>query len=108
MQLVRHRGPHSNTPYPISVQTAEASRPAHWRKEDLKALVLRIPLLAINSMDIMSAYVQEYQDRFRELATERVERRLARTSPRLASQSGGRNPRVSSSTSPSPASPWQR
>jgi len=82
----------SNTPYPISAQTAEPSRLAYWRKEDLKALVLRIPLLAINSMDIMSAYVQEYQDRFRELATERVERRLARTLLRLASQAGQKKP----------------
>jgi len=82
----------SSTPYPISAQTAEPSRLAYWSKGDLKALVLRIPLLAINSMDIMSAYVQEYQDRFRELATERVERRLARTLLRLASQSGQKKP----------------
>lgn len=83
----------SNTPYPISAQTTEPSRLACWRKEDLKALVLQTPLLAINSMDIMSAYVQEYQDRFRELATERVERRLARTLLRLASQSGQKTPK---------------
>lgn len=80
------------TPYPISAQAVESSRLAYWRKEDLKALALRVPRLSLNAMEIMAVYVQEYQDRFRELATERVERRLARALLRLASQAGQKVP----------------
>jgi CRP/FNR family transcriptional regulator, nitrogen oxide reductase regulator len=78
----------SNAPYPISAQAIEPSRVAFWRKDELKNLTRRLPQLALNAMDIMAVYVQEFQDRFREIATERVERRLARTLLRLAGQSG--------------------
>ena len=44
--------------------------------------------MALNAIQMMSDHVQEFQERFRQLATERVERRLARTILRLASQSG--------------------
>jgi CRP-like cAMP-binding protein len=46
------------------------------------------PRLAINSINILSQRIQEFQDRLREMATERVERRIARTLLRLASQTG--------------------
>jgi CRP-like cAMP-binding protein len=46
------------------------------------------PQLAINSLSILATRIQEFQDRFREIATERVERRIARALLRLASQTG--------------------
>jgi CRP/FNR family transcriptional regulator, nitrogen oxide reductase regulator len=39
-------------------------------------------------MQVLAGHVREFQNRYRELATERVERRLARTVLRLASQVG--------------------
>ncbi len=48
----------------------------------------RFPHLAINALRFMSRHVQEFQDRYRELATERVERRVARALLRLAGQAG--------------------
>ncbi|MDR3576781.1 MAG: Crp/Fnr family transcriptional regulator [Anaerolineaceae bacterium] len=74
--------------YPVTAQVAEDSMAACWSKEDFLRLVTRYPKLALNAMEMMAARVQEFQDRFRELATERVERRLARTLLRLANQSG--------------------
>jgi CRP-like cAMP-binding protein len=42
-------------------------------------------------MQLMTGYIQEMQERYRELATERVERRIALTVLRLASQIGIRS-----------------
>jgi CRP-like cAMP-binding protein len=42
----------------------------------------------MDMMQLMTAYIQEMQSRYRELATERVEQRICRTVLRLASQSG--------------------
>ena len=54
----------------------------------MMGFVLQLPKMALNAIQMMSDHVQEFQERFRQLATERVERRLARTILRLASQSG--------------------
>jgi CRP/FNR family transcriptional regulator, nitrogen oxide reductase regulator len=74
--------------YPVTAQVAEDSTAACWSKEDFLRLVAIFPKLALNAMEMMAGRIQEFQDRFRELATERVERRLARTLLRLASQAG--------------------
>jgi CRP/FNR family transcriptional regulator, nitrogen oxide reductase regulator len=44
--------------------------------------------MAMNAMRIMAEQVQELQERFRLVSTERVERRLERTLIRLSSQAG--------------------
>lgn len=74
--------------YPITAQAAEPCRLIYWPKSILADMVQRYPRLSINAMQLMAARMREYQDRFRELATERVERRLARALIRLASQTG--------------------
>jgi CRP-like cAMP-binding protein len=74
--------------YPVTAQVAEDSTAACWSKEDFLRLVASFAKLALNAMEMMASRIQEFQDRFRELATERVERRLARTLLRLASQAG--------------------
>jgi CRP-like cAMP-binding protein len=50
--------------------------------------VMRVPQMALNAMRIMAEQLQEIQERFRQAATERVDRRLAHTLMRLAAQSG--------------------
>ncbi len=74
--------------YPISAEVAEDSRILVWTQADLLALTGRYPGLALNALRILANHVREAQDRYRELATERVERRLARTILRLAGQAG--------------------
>jgi CRP-like cAMP-binding protein len=74
--------------YPISAQVVEPSLAFYWPRTVLMDLVKEIPSFALTAMRLMSERVQEYQDRIRELATERVERRVARALLRLASQSG--------------------
>ncbi|MEA4906403.1 MAG: Crp/Fnr family transcriptional regulator, partial [Anaerolineaceae bacterium] len=59
-----------------------------WSQATLLALVQRFPRLALNATKVLAGHVREFQNRYRELATERVERRLARNVLRLAGQTG--------------------
>jgi CRP-like cAMP-binding protein len=59
-----------------------------WRSEVISGLLERFPRMAINVVRFLAGRVKEFQDRYRELATERVERRLAHGILRLASQIG--------------------
>jgi CRP-like cAMP-binding protein len=76
--------------YPASAQAAEASVVLLWDGPTMLALMERFPQLAINTVRVLAARVHEFQDRYRELATERVERRVARALLRLARQVGHR------------------
>jgi CRP-like cAMP-binding protein len=46
------------------------------------------PYLSFDLMRLMTGYIQEMQERYRELATEKVERRIARALLRLTAQMG--------------------
>jgi CRP/FNR family transcriptional regulator, nitrogen oxide reductase regulator len=74
--------------YPVSAEAAERSQILYWSRETMLKLIQRFPVLAINAVGILAGHVRDFQNRYRELATERVERRLARTVLRLASQTG--------------------
>lgn len=78
--------------YPVSAQAVQESTALVWPKRKMMEFVQREPRLAMNAITLMAAHVQEFQDRFRQMATERVERRLARTLLRLAGQSGRKIP----------------
>lgn len=74
--------------YPVSAEVMGPSRLIYWSQGEMLDLMARHPPLAFNMMKMLAGQVREFQDRFRELATERVERRLARTLIRLAGQVG--------------------
>lgn len=74
--------------YPASAQALEDSRALAITSRTLQELMQSRPHLALGLTKTMSAYVQEMQTRYRELATERVQQRIARALVRLASQSG--------------------
>lgn len=78
----------SGAVYPVTAQAAENCRLMYWSQAEMLALIERFPRMALNAMRVLAGHVREFQDRYRELATERVERRLARTIIRLASQVG--------------------
>lgn len=82
--------PLGNLRYPASAQAAEPSVVLWWDGPTMLALMERFPQLAINAVRVLAARVHEFQDRYRELATERVERRVARALLRLARQVGRR------------------
>jgi CRP-like cAMP-binding protein len=74
--------------YPVSAEAAQECTAYGWTKTVIDDLMDRIPRLALNAMKILAGHAQEFQERFQQLATQRVERRLANTILRLASQTG--------------------
>ncbi len=78
--------------YPVAAEAVEDSTALAWEKAAFERLMEETPRLAINAMGILAGRVQEFQDRLRELATERVERRIARTLLRLVRQTGRQTP----------------
>jgi CRP/FNR family transcriptional regulator, nitrogen oxide reductase regulator len=74
--------------YPVSAEAAQPSKVLYWSQDTMLKLIERFPPMAINALKILAGHVREFQNRYRELATERVERRLARTVLRLVSQTG--------------------
>jgi CRP-like cAMP-binding protein len=78
----------SDTLFPTSVQAVEDSLVAAWDKESMQKLMLEYPKVALRALTILARHTREFQDRIRELSTERVERRIARALVRLARQTG--------------------
>jgi CRP/FNR family transcriptional regulator, nitrogen oxide reductase regulator len=78
----------SGAVYPVSAQAVDDSTAIYWNKTSLKELMEQIPGVAINALQTLADRVSEFQDRIRELTTERVERRIARALLRLAQQTG--------------------
>ncbi len=76
--------------YPATAEALEDSTSLAWTAEFFKEYMARRPHLSWGLMQLMTAYIQEMQTRYRELATEKVEQRIARVVLRLAAQSGQR------------------
>lgn len=74
--------------YPASAQALEDSSALTIEASFLKDMMQTRPYLSMDLMKLMTSYIQEMQSRYRELATERVEQRIARALLRLTSQSG--------------------
>ncbi|MFQ5436148.1 MAG: Crp/Fnr family transcriptional regulator, partial [Anaerolineae bacterium] len=75
-------------PYPVSGESVESCELLLWHEKDITRLMTRVPQLAINGMKMLARRFADMMDRYRELATERVERRIARALLRLTKQSG--------------------
>lgn len=75
-------------PHPISAEAARWSQAVAWKTAAMTGLMQRYPVIAINAMREMAVRMQELRDRYLELATERVERRIAHAVLRLARQAG--------------------
>lgn len=79
-----------NATYPATAQALESSTALAIESSFLKEMMQTRPHLNLNLMQLMTGYIMEMQERYRELATERVERRIALTVLRLAGQIGKR------------------
>lgn len=78
--------------YPVTAEATERSRVRTWTGEALRTLVRAHPRFEANLLRIVSAHTQEALSRVRELATESVSQRLARTLLRLGTQIGHPEP----------------
>ncbi len=78
----------SNIPYPVSAETLEDCTLLSWDADTTRQMMLKHPQLALNGLNMVAQHFVQVSDRYRELATERVERRVAHTLLRLKSQVG--------------------
>jgi CRP-like cAMP-binding protein len=78
--------PHAE--YPLSAQATEACTLLAWDSLTLQHLMERYPVIAYHTLRMLAGRFVELQTRYRELATERVERRIARAVLRLTQQAG--------------------
>ena len=76
------------TGYPVSAEALEDSSALAWNGSDLHELANRYPVLSFEIMNVMRGHIEEMQSRYRELSTERVEQRVARSLLRLTMQMG--------------------
>lgn len=74
--------------YPATAQALEDSTALAIQSNFLRTMLETRPYLSFDLMNLMTSYIQEMQARYRELATERVEQRVANALIRLAGQSG--------------------
>jgi len=77
-----------NATYPATAEALEHSTALAIKSDYLRELMQTRPYLSFGLMKLMTSYIQEMQERYRELATEKVERRIARVLLRLTSQMG--------------------
>jgi CRP-like cAMP-binding protein len=80
----------SHTIYPLSAEAVADCTALRWDYESAVQLMETFPLLALNGLRLVAGRFHELQNRYRERATERVERRVARALLRLARQTGRR------------------
>jgi len=74
--------------YPVSAHAAVASRSLRWSGTALQTLTREVPELLRVAGEAMADHMEEVTGRLREVSTERVAPRLARTLLRLADQVG--------------------
>ena len=80
-----------NAKYPATAQALENSAALAIKGLFLREMMKTRPYLSLDLMSLMTTYIQEMQGRYRELATERVEQRIARSLLRLTAQAGQRS-----------------
>lgn len=76
------------THYPATALAARESLALSWDVATLRRLVERHPAIATNALAGMGERMRDMRARFREISTERVERRIAHALLRLAHHSG--------------------
>jgi CRP-like cAMP-binding protein len=80
----------SGTPFPLSAEAVTDCYALKWNYDTTIELMANSPRLAMNGLRLVGRRFQELQERYLELSTERVERRVARAMLRLARQTGKR------------------
>jgi CRP/FNR family transcriptional regulator, nitrogen oxide reductase regulator len=76
--------------YPVTAEAITEVVALEWSGAVMASLMERHPRLSMNAVRFVAARLHDLQVRYRELATEKVERRVARALVRLVQQSGRR------------------
>jgi CRP-like cAMP-binding protein len=83
----------SNTTYPLSAEAVTDCLALRWDYVSTVHLMEQYLRLGLNGLRLVAGRFRDLQIRYRELSTERVERRIARVLLRLARQTGRRTDR---------------
>jgi CRP-like cAMP-binding protein len=78
------------TTYPVTAEAVTDAQALEWPGSVMASLMERYPKLAINALRFVAARLHELQVQYRQLATEKVERRVARALLQLVQQAGRR------------------
>ena len=76
--------------YPITAEAVTGSSALEWPGDVMARLMERHSRLALNALRFVAGRLHELQVQYRQLATEKVERRVARALLRLVQQAGRR------------------
>ena len=76
--------------YPVTAEAVTDSSALEWPGSVMAGLMERHPKLALNALRFIAARLHELQVQYRQLATEKVERRVARALLGLVRQAGRR------------------
>lgn len=74
--------------YPVGAEAVEPSTALGWDGHTMARLLGADATLAVNALHFVASRLRDVQDRYRELVTEKVERRVARALLRLARDTG--------------------
>jgi CRP-like cAMP-binding protein len=77
--------------YPVSALAARRCQALAWEGRTMVRLIEDHPRIALNTIEDLSAHIQELRERYLELATQRVEQRIAHALLRLADKVGWRS-----------------
>ncbi len=77
-----------NRPYPASAQAASASKVLRIKKQDFVSFLAAHPEVALGIITMLSGRLRETQSRLKDLASERVEQRIATVLLMLSSKLG--------------------
>jgi CRP-like cAMP-binding protein len=74
--------------YPVSAEAVEPSDAALWSSPTMRRILEQQPAVALNAVHMLAERLYDLQQRYRQLMTERVERRVARALLRLVNEAG--------------------
>lgn len=77
-------------PFPATPTAVEDCMVLAWSAGRLADLINRFPVIGMNAIKVIGGRIEELQERLREVATQRVERRIASTLLRMVRQAGRR------------------
>ena len=78
----------SQTDYPLSAEAITDCQAISWQRDTMNQLMLAHPQLALNGMGMIAQRFVKLQERYQDIATRRVEQRIARALLRLVRQFG--------------------
>jgi CRP/FNR family transcriptional regulator, nitrogen oxide reductase regulator len=77
-----------DTTYPVTAEAIEETRILRWDRSTILKIFHQYPDIAIRMIQLLLDRIEEVQNRYQELCTENVERRIARSLLRLMRQAG--------------------